>query len=144
MIAKDDLADWSTEYDLRLDFLNECILLSAKWEVDANLIKEVLDWLHGLTFKIRFIISDEYLRARKVSMNEWISLVWNGSGLLFYWSTVSFLFNWEIEDKMEDMDSMYFEELFRQIMLIDWGVFVENLIINSLDIWEIILNWMVS
>ena len=142
-IAKGDAVDIIEEWIIKLSFYNDYIIISIKWEVDANLLKEILDWLHGLTFKFRFVIDTQYLANRNNTLNELLTLVINGIGLMFYWDYIIFEFKCKIIEMMNDQDITYFDLLFKQIMQVDWCIFIEWLSWESTDLWKIILNWMV-
>ena len=143
MIAKGDAVDIIEEWIIGLDFFYDQIEIDIKWDVDANLFKEVLDWLHGLTFIFRFVIDTQYLANRNNTLNELLSLVLNGIGLTFYWEEIHFEFEWEINEIINDQDITYFDSLFKQIMLVDWIIHIDSFCWGSTDLWKIILNWMV-
>ena len=65
VIAKGGAVDMNKEWIIKLTFYNYCILVVIKWETEVDLLKELLDWLHSLTFQFRFIINSEYLEKRK-------------------------------------------------------------------------------
>ena len=64
-IAKGDAVDMDKESIIKLTFHNELIIVAIKWETEVDLLKELLDWLHSLTFKFCFFINSEYLEKRK-------------------------------------------------------------------------------
>ena len=64
-IAKGDAVNMHKEWIIKLTFYNDHIVVGIKWETEVNLLKELLDWLHLLTFQFRFIINSEYLEKRK-------------------------------------------------------------------------------
>ena len=64
-IAKGDAVDIIKEWIIALTFYNYCIIVGIKWETEVDLLKELLDWLHLLTFEFHFIINSEYLEKRK-------------------------------------------------------------------------------
>ena len=64
-IAKGDAVDMIKEWIIRLTFNNDHIVVEIKWETEVDLLKELLDWLHSLTFQFRFLINSEYLEKRK-------------------------------------------------------------------------------
>ena len=65
VIAKGDAVYMNKEWIINLTFNNDDILVAIKWETEVNLLKELLDWLHSLTFRFIFIINSEYLEKRK-------------------------------------------------------------------------------
>ena len=64
-IAKGDSVDFIKEWIIKLTFNNDHIGVSIKWEAEVDLLKEILDWLHLLTFQFHFFINSEYLEKRK-------------------------------------------------------------------------------
>ena len=64
-IAKGDAVDMDKEWIIKLTFYNDCIVVRIKWETEVDLLKELLDWLHLLTFQFIFKINSEYLEKRK-------------------------------------------------------------------------------
>ena len=64
-IAKGDAVNMSKEWIINLTFYNDYIVVGIKWETEVDLVKELLDWLHLLTFQFHFIINSEYLEKRK-------------------------------------------------------------------------------
>ena len=64
-IAKGDAVDMNKEWIIKLSFKHDIIIVEIKWETEVDLLKELLDWLHSLTFQFRFIINSEYLEKRK-------------------------------------------------------------------------------
>ena len=142
-IAKGDVVDIIKEWIIKLGFFNDFILIKIKWEVNANLFKEVLDWLHGLRLRFRFVIDTQYLTDRNNTLNELLTLVLNGNGFMFYWDIIYFEFKCKINEMMNDQYITYFDYLFKQIMQVDWNIFIEYLSWENTDLWKIILNWMV-
>ena len=65
LIAKGDAVDMDKERIIELIFYNDYIIFGIKWETVIDLLKELLDWLHSLTFKFHFFINSEYLEKRK-------------------------------------------------------------------------------
>ena len=65
VIAKGDAVDIDKEWIINLTFNNDVIAVSIKWETEVDLLKELLDWLHLLTFQFFFYINSEYLEKRK-------------------------------------------------------------------------------
>ena len=64
-IAKGDVVYMDKEWIIQLTFHNDAIAVSIKWETEVVLLKELLDWLHSLTFQFIFHINSEYLEKRK-------------------------------------------------------------------------------
>ena len=64
-IAKGDAVDMDKEWIIKLSFYNDQIAVEIKWETEIDLLKELLDWLHLLTFQFFFYINSEYLEKRK-------------------------------------------------------------------------------
>ena len=64
-IAKGDAVDMNKEWIIKLSFHNDNIVVAIKWETEVDLLKELLDWLHLLTFQFHFFINSEYLEKRK-------------------------------------------------------------------------------
>ena len=64
-ISKGDAVDMEKEWIINLTFYNDRILVEIKWEIEVHLLKELLDWLHSLTFQFVFHINSEYLEKRK-------------------------------------------------------------------------------
>ena len=64
-IAKGDAVDMYKEWIIKLNFNNDFIAVVIKWETEVDLLKELLDWLHSLTFQFVFIINSEYLEKIK-------------------------------------------------------------------------------
>ena len=64
-ILKGDAVDIIEEWIIKLTFYNDHIVVSIKWETEVDLLKELLDWLHLLTFQFHFSINSEYLEKRK-------------------------------------------------------------------------------
>ena len=64
-IAKGDAVDMNKEWVIKLTFYNDFIVVEIKWETEVDLLKELFDWLHLLTFQFQFIINSEYLEKRK-------------------------------------------------------------------------------
>ena len=65
VIVKADAVDITKEWTIRLSFFNDIIAIGIKWETEVDLLKELLDWLHSLTFQFYFYINSEYLEKRK-------------------------------------------------------------------------------
>ena len=65
VIAKGDAVYMYKEWTIRLTFYNDYIVVAIKWETEVDLLKELLDWLHSLTFQFKFRINSEYLEKRK-------------------------------------------------------------------------------
>ena len=65
LISKGDVVDMYEEYIIRLIFNNDHIGIAIKWETEVDLLKELLEWLHSLTFQFHFTINSEYLEKRK-------------------------------------------------------------------------------
>ena len=53
------------EWIIQLELNNDHIGVAIKWETEVDLLKELLDWLHSLTFNFQFYINSEYLEKRK-------------------------------------------------------------------------------
>ena len=64
-IAKGDAVNMNKEWIIKLTFHNDAIAVEIKWETEVDLLKELLDWLHSLTFQFFFYINSEYLEKRK-------------------------------------------------------------------------------
>ena len=64
-IAKGDAVDIIKEWIIKLEFYNDDIVVAIKWETEVDILKELLDWLHLLTFQFHFYINSEYLEKRK-------------------------------------------------------------------------------
>ena len=56
-IAKGDAVYINEEWIIKLTFFNDGIVVGIKWETEVDLLKELLDWLHLLTFTFVFIIN---------------------------------------------------------------------------------------
>ena len=65
LIAKGDADDIIEEWIIKIWFYNDNIVVGIKWETEVDLLKELLDWLHLLTFKFVFYINSQYLENRK-------------------------------------------------------------------------------
>ena len=65
LIVKGDAVDMYKEWIIKLEFYNDYIVVGIKWEAEVDLLKELLDWLHSLTFQFCFYINSEYLEKRK-------------------------------------------------------------------------------
>ena len=64
-IAKGDAVDMNNEWIINFTFYYDFIGVEIKWETEMDLLKEILDCLHSLTFKFIFYINSEYLEKRK-------------------------------------------------------------------------------
>ena len=53
------------EWIIKFSFKNDYIVVAIKWDTEVDLLKELLDWLHSLTFQFHFYINSEYLEKRK-------------------------------------------------------------------------------
>ena len=65
LIAKGDAVNFIKEWIINLSFYSDHILVAIKWETEVDLLKELLDWIHSLSFKFVFRINSEYLEKRK-------------------------------------------------------------------------------
>ena len=65
LIAKGDAVNFIKEWIINLSFYSDNILVAIKWETEVDLLKELLDWIHSLSFKFVFRINSEYLEKRK-------------------------------------------------------------------------------
>ena len=64
-IAKGNAVDMNKEWIIQLILYNDFIIVVIKWETELDLLKELLDWLHSLTFQFHFFINLEYLEMWK-------------------------------------------------------------------------------
>ena len=142
-IAKGGAVDMEKEWIINFTFYNDRILVEIKWEIEVHLLKELLDWLHSLTFQFIFYINSEYLKRRRNNLNEWIHLISNGLNLKFYCSIITFKFEGKIKEDINDKEKQYWRELFKLIMQVDWAVFIETLVWNNYGVWKIIKDWLV-
>ena len=62
---------------------------------------------------------------------------------MFYCSIIVFKFEGEIKEDIKDEDKLYYKELFKLIMQVEWWVFIHKLIWNNHDIWKITKDCMV-
>ena len=98
-IAKSDSVDWFGQYSIQLKLWEDLINISAKWDVDIELFKEILELLHGLKLTFTFDIDSDYFTQRKESINDYLMLIGYGNNFMFYWDTIRYNFSSEISEK---------------------------------------------
>ena len=56
---------------------------------------------------------------------------------------LTYYFDWEIEENIGYEYKQCFKEFFKQLIKIDWNIFIESLVCNNSEILMIIFEWMV-
>ena len=143
IIFKSDAIDCDTQYIIKLNLNDANIVVDVKWNTDITLFNEILELLHGLSLKLRFIIDSEYLTQRKENINEYLKQLEYGNDLLFHWDVIRFEFTSEINMQSTGSCIIYYSNMFKQILKIDWHIIFQNLIWQNPYIFSIISRSMV-
>ena len=106
MITNKDSIDWDSQYLIQLEFHSQYIIFAAKEDVDVELFKEILDWLHGLTFKFRFIICNGDIKHVKKALNILLKILQNRLNLMFYCDSITYEFKSNAFEEKNDHDQL--------------------------------------
>ena len=104
----------------------------------------MLDWLHGLTLQINFIVNPSTFIATKNDLLE--SLIWIDKclNLSFKCDSISIKFESEITDDMIDNNLWDYSQLFIEAFKIDWYVFIKSIICNNINMFYKIISWIIK
>ena len=140
-IANANTIDFDTEYSIFIVFREDRLLITIKWNINFNLFKEIIEWLHGLTLQLYFENESKTINSINHNLNKCIKLIENN--ITFNLVMLTYYFDWEIEENIGYEYKQCFKEFFKQLIKIDWNIFIESLVCNNSEILMIIFEWMV-